>query len=56
MKHHLRADVHQSRELRDGNPAAAYLAAIDSLRPPRLPGLLTGDRPKGDGATAPLHD
>jgi hypothetical protein len=43
-------------ELRDGNPAAAYLAAIDALRPPQLPGLLVGDRPGGDGATAPLHD
>ncbi|WP_367185058.1 helix-turn-helix domain-containing protein [Trebonia sp.] len=43
-------------ELRDGNPAAAYLAAIDALRPPRSPGLLTGDRPKSAGATAPLHE
>jgi hypothetical protein len=43
-------------ELRDGNPAAAYLAAIDALRPPRPAGMLTGNRPKGDGATVPLHE
>jgi transcriptional regulator with XRE-family HTH domain len=43
-------------ELRDGNSAEAYLAAIDLLRPPRAPGLLTGDRPRRDGATAPLHE
>ena len=45
-----------AEELRDGNPAEAYLAAIDILGPPRPPGLLTGDRPRGDGATAPLHE
>jgi hypothetical protein len=44
------------RELLDGNPAAAYLAVIDALRPARPSGLLIGDRPKSDGATAPLHE
>jgi transcriptional regulator with XRE-family HTH domain len=43
-------------ELRSGNPADAYLAAIDLLGPPRAPGLLTGDRPRREDATAPLHD
>jgi hypothetical protein len=45
-----------AEELRAGNPAEAYLAAIDLLQPPRPPGLLTGDRPRREGATAPLHD
>jgi transcriptional regulator with XRE-family HTH domain len=45
-----------TEELRAGNPAEAYLAAIDLLRPPRPPGLLTGDRARRDGATAPLHE
>ena len=45
-----------AEELRSGNPAEAYLAAIDLLRPSRPPGLLTGDRPRRDGATAPLHE
>lgn len=43
-------------ELRAGNPAEAYLAAIDLLQPSRPPGLLTGDRPRREGATAPLHE
>lgn len=43
-------------ELRAGNAAAAYLTAIDALRPPQMPGLLTGDRPRGNGATAALHE
>jgi transcriptional regulator with XRE-family HTH domain len=43
-------------ELRAGHPADAYLAAIDALRPPRVPGLLTGDRPRREDATAPLHE
>ena len=42
-------------ELRAGNHAAAYLAAIDVLQP-RPAGLLTGYRPRRDGATAPLHE
>jgi transcriptional regulator with XRE-family HTH domain len=42
-------------ELQAGQPAKAYLAAIDVLRP-RRPGLLSGDRPRRDGATAPLHE
>jgi hypothetical protein len=42
--------------LRSGNPADAYLAAIDVLRPPRSTGLLTGDRPRRENATAPLHE
>jgi transcriptional regulator with XRE-family HTH domain len=45
-----------SQELRAGHPADAYLAAIDALRPPRAPGLLTGDRPRREDATAPLHE
>jgi transcriptional regulator with XRE-family HTH domain len=43
-------------ELRAGKPADAYLAAIDTLRPRRPNGLLTGSRPRRDGATVPLHD
>jgi hypothetical protein len=43
-------------ELRAGNPAAAYLAAVDALRPPRPSGLLVGDRPRSGDATAPLHE
>lgn len=43
-------------ELRAGNAAAAYLAAVDALRPPRSPGLLTGDRPRSGSATVPLHE
>lgn len=43
-------------ELRADNAAAAYLAAVDALRPPRATGLLTGDRPRSGGATAPLHE
>ena len=42
-------------ELRSGDPARAYLAAIDVLRP-RPPGLLVGERPRRGGATAALHD
>lgn len=45
-----------AEELRAGNPAEAFLAAIDLIQPPRPPGLLTGDRPRRDGATAPLHE
>jgi transcriptional regulator with XRE-family HTH domain len=45
-----------AQELGAGHPAHAYLAAIDSLRPPRAPGLLTGDRPRRGDATAPLHE
>jgi hypothetical protein len=41
--------------LRDRNPGGAYLSAIDVLRP-RPAGLLVGDRPRREGATAPLHD
>jgi transcriptional regulator with XRE-family HTH domain len=43
-------------ELRVGKPGDAYLAAIDILRPTRPTGLLTGSRPRRDGATAPLHE
>jgi transcriptional regulator with XRE-family HTH domain len=43
-------------ELRAGKPADAYLAAIDILRPTRPSGLLTGSRPRRDGATAPLYE
>jgi len=42
-------------ELQKGEPARAYLAAIDVLRP-RTPGLLVGDRPRQRGGTAALHD
>lgn len=42
-------------ELQAGQPAKAYLTAIDVLRP-RRPGMLIGDRPRRDGATAPLHE
>lgn len=42
-------------EMQAGEPARAYLAAIDVLRP-RTPGLLVGNRPRRGGATAPLHD
>lgn len=45
-----------AEELRAGNPAEAYLAAIDILRPSQAPGLLIGDRPRRDGATAPMHE
>lgn len=39
-----------------GEPAKAYLAALDALRPP-TEGLLVGSRPAEPGtATAPLHD
>jgi transcriptional regulator with XRE-family HTH domain len=41
--------------LRRGDPAKAYLSAIDVMRP-RTSGLLVGSRPRQDGATAPLHD
>ena len=41
--------------LRNGEPAKAYLAALDVLRP-RERGMLVGSRPRRDGATAPLHD
>ena len=44
-----------TNELRAGAPAAAYLAALDVLRP-RATGLLVGDRPKLGDATTPLHD
>jgi hypothetical protein len=43
-------------ELRAGNAAAAYLAAVDALRPPRPSGLLGGDRPRSGDATASLHE
>ena len=43
-------------ELRAGKPADAYLAAIDTVRPAQPPGLLTGSRPRRDGATVPLHE
>ena len=42
-------------ELQTGDPARAYLAAIDVLRP-RTPGLLVGDRPRQSGGAAALHD
>lgn len=42
-------------ELQAGNFADAYLAAIDAIRP-REQGILVGDRPRRDGATAALHD
>ncbi len=42
-------------DLRAGEPARAYLAALDALRP-RRPGLIVGDRPRLGGATAALHD
>jgi transcriptional regulator with XRE-family HTH domain len=45
-----------SQELRAGNTAAAYLAAIDLLHAPRTSGLLVGDRPRSQDATAPLHE
>lgn len=41
--------------LRRGDLSRAYLSAIDVLRP-RTPGLLVGNRPRRDGAAAPLHD
>jgi transcriptional regulator with XRE-family HTH domain len=43
-----------AEELRTRNPARAYLAVVDVLRP-RRPGLVVGDRPRRDGATAALH-
>ncbi len=42
-------------ELRAGDPARAYLVALDVLRP-RRPGLIVGDRPRRGGATAALHE
>jgi transcriptional regulator with XRE-family HTH domain len=42
-------------ELRSGHAAKAYLVAIETLNP-REPGLLTGGRPRRDGAVAALHD
>jgi len=45
-----------SEELRAGDATAAYLAAIDMLRPPQPTGLLTGNRPRQDGAITPLHE
>ena len=42
-------------ELRAGEPACAYLAAIDVLRP-RSAGLLVGDRPRHSGGVAAMHD
>lgn len=41
--------------LRRGEPAKAYLHAIDVMRP-RPTGLLVGSRPRRGGATAPLHE
>jgi transcriptional regulator with XRE-family HTH domain len=43
-----------AEELRAGDPARAYLAALDVLRS-RRPGLVVGDRPRHGGATAGLH-
>jgi hypothetical protein len=40
--------------LQSGDAAAAYVSAIDVLRP-RPSGLLVGSRPRREGATAPLH-
>ena len=37
------------------NPERAYLSAVDVLRP-RPKGLLVGNRPRREGATAALHD
>jgi len=42
-------------ELRRGDPPAAYLAVVDTLRP-RRPGLIVGDRPRRGGATSALHE
>lgn len=42
-------------DLRDQQPARAYLRAVDALRP-RATGLLAGSRPRRDGATAALHE
>lgn len=42
-------------ELRADSPTRAYLSAIDLVRP-RSAGLLTGDRSRTGGATAPLHE
>ena len=43
-------------ELRQGNPARAYLAAIDVVQP-RQAGLLVGRRPRQPGGSnAALHD
>lgn len=44
-----------AEELRRGEPARAYLAAIDVLHP-RPPGLLAADHPRQSGATAALHE
>lgn len=41
--------------LRDRNPAAAYLAIVDALRP-RPRGMLTGSRPARGDATAALTE
>jgi transcriptional regulator with XRE-family HTH domain len=40
--------------LRNREPAKAYLAVLDVLRP-RERGMLIGSRPRKEGATAPLH-
>ena len=42
-------------ELRRGDPASAYLAVVDTLRP-RRPGLIVGDRPRRGDATSALHE
>jgi uncharacterized protein (DUF2336 family) len=49
------ADKLRSGDLDADTAALAYLAVIDSFRP-RPSGLLTGDRPRRDGATVPLHE
>jgi len=41
--------------LRRGEPAKAYLHAIDVMRA-RPAGLLVGSRPRREGATMPLHE
>jgi transcriptional regulator with XRE-family HTH domain len=42
-------------ELKWGDPARAYLTAVDVLRP-RRQGLIVGDRPRRGGATEALHE
>jgi hypothetical protein len=44
-----------TEELRSGEPARAYVTAIEVLTPRRL-GLIVGNQPRRNGATAPLHE
>lgn len=50
-----RSTIQAIQAIQSGEPARAYLAVIDALRP-RTPGLLVGNRPRQNGATAPLYD